>query len=66
VRCVSFEAEREVRYDSDIFSAPYSWGHLPLGRTMLPRHEWPPRWGDALDTLRAEIMADGVDGHRAR
>ena len=34
----------EVRYESDTFSAPYSWGHLPLGRTMLPRDEWPRGW----------------------
>ncbi|MBK8469869.1 MAG: hypothetical protein IPL45_08840 [Actinomycetales bacterium] len=29
----------QVRYDSSTFSAPYSWGHLPLGRTMLPQDE---------------------------
>ena len=49
----------EVRYDSDTFSAPYSWGHLPLGRTMLPRKEWAPGMDEALDGLRVEIAADG-------
>ena len=51
----------EVRYDSDTFSAPYSWGHLPLGRTMLPRNEWAPGMDAALDALRAQIAA--ADGH---
>jgi hypothetical protein len=49
----------EVRYDSDTFSAPYSWGHLPLGRTMLPRTEWAPGMNEALEGLRVEIAADG-------
>ena len=49
----------EVRYESDTFSAPYSWGHLPLGQTMLPREEWAPGMDEALDALRAEIAADG-------
>lgn len=55
----------EVRYESDTFSAPYSWGHLPLGRTMLPRDEWAPGMDEALDGLRREITADGwvVAGH---
>lgn len=55
----------EVRYESDTFSAPYSWGHLPLGRTMLPREEWAPGMDEALNALRAEISADGwvADGH---
>ena len=49
----------EVRYESDTFSAPYSWGHLPLGRTMMPRNEWAPGMDKALDELRGEIAADG-------
>ncbi len=49
----------EVRYESETFAAPYSWGHLPLGRTMLPREEWAPGMGEALERLRAEIRADG-------
>ncbi len=49
----------EVRYDSDTFSAPYSWGHLPLGATMAPRNEWAPGMDEALDAVRAEIVADG-------
>ena len=54
----------EVRYDSATFSAPYSWGHLPLGRTMLPHEEWAPGMREALDGLRAEIAAAGwvIDG----
>jgi hypothetical protein len=49
----------EVRYDSARFSAPDSWGHLPLGRTMLPREEWALGMDEALGALRAEIAADG-------
>lgn len=49
----------DVRYESDTFSAPYSWGHLPLGRTMLPRNEWAPGMDEALEALRAQIAADG-------
>lgn len=49
----------KVRYESDTFSAPYSWGHLPLGRTMLPREEWAPGMDEALDGLRREIKAAG-------
>lgn len=48
-----------VRYDSPTFAAPFSWGHLPLGRTMPPQEEWAPGMGQALDELRAEIAADG-------
>ena len=29
-------------YQSPAFAAPYSWGRLPLGKTMLPREEWAP------------------------
>lgn len=55
----------EVRYDSDTFSAPYTWGNLPLGRTMLPRDDWAPGMDEALEALRAEIVGDGwvVVGH---
>lgn len=49
----------EVRYESDTFSAPYSWGHLPLGRTLLPRNDWAPGMDEALEALRAKIAADG-------
>ena len=49
----------EVRYESHTFSAPYSWGHLPLGRTVLPRNEWAPGMDEALDALRREITGDG-------
>lgn len=48
-----------VCFESDTFSAPYSWGHLPLGRTLRPRNEWAPGMDEALDGLRAEIVADG-------
>jgi hypothetical protein len=49
----------KVQYESDTFSAPYSWGHLPLGPTMLPHDEWAPGMSEALDVLRGEITADG-------
>lgn len=48
-----------VQYESDTFSAPYSWGHLPLGRTVLPREEWAPGMDEALDGLRREVETDG-------
>jgi hypothetical protein len=48
-----------VRYESPTFAAPYSWGTLPLGRTMLPRTEWAPDMNGALEELRAEILAGG-------
>ena len=48
----------KVQYESRTFSAPYSWGHLPLGRTMLPRNEWAPGMDAALDELRREIAED--------
>jgi hypothetical protein len=49
----------EVRYESATFAAPYSWGHLPLGRTMLPREQWAPGMREALNALRVEVAADG-------
>ena len=47
-----------LRYDSPTFAAPYSWGTLPLGRTMTPEEEWAPGMHGALEELRAEILAD--------
>lgn len=60
--------DNQVRYESDTFSAPYSWGHLPLGRTMLPREAWAPGMDQALTGLRQEIIADGwvETGHGAQ
>ncbi len=46
-------------YRSPTFAAPYSWGTLPLGRTMRPRREWAPDMDRALEELRAELAADG-------
>ena len=47
-----------VRFESATFSAPYSWGHLRHGRTMLPRNEWTPGMNEALDELGGGIAAD--------
>jgi hypothetical protein len=46
-------------YQSPTFAAPYSWGRLPLGKTMLPREEWAPGMGQALEELRTMIRNDG-------
>jgi hypothetical protein len=46
-------------YQSPTFAAPYSWGTLPLGKTMLPRDEWAPGMGQALEELRTMIRNDG-------
>lgn len=48
-----------LRYESPTFAAPWSWGTLPLGKTMPPQEEWAPGMGAALDELRREIAADG-------
>ena len=47
----------EVRYESPTFAVPYSWGNLPLGKTMTPEEEWAPGMASALEDLRAEILA---------
>jgi hypothetical protein len=49
----------ELRYHSGTFAAPYSWGHLPLGPTMLPREEWTPGMAESLDSLRRELAEAG-------
>jgi hypothetical protein len=49
----------ELRYHSGTFAAPYSWGHLPLGPTMLPREEWTPGMAEGLDSLRRELAEAG-------
>ncbi|MGN6576103.1 MAG: hypothetical protein ACTHKG_10455 [Nocardioides sp.] len=46
-------------YTSPTFAAPYSWGRLPLGKTMLPQEEWAPGMNQALEELRAAIREDG-------
>lgn len=48
-----------VSYESPTFAAPYSWGRLPLGRTMLPRAEWAPGMDESLEELRRAIRKDG-------
>ena len=49
----------ELRYESPTFAAPYSWGNLPLGKTMTPKEEWAPGMRAALEEVRGEILADG-------
>jgi hypothetical protein len=49
----------QVRYDSAVFAAPYSWGDVPLGRTATPQEDWAPGMAAALAGLRAEIARDG-------
>lgn len=49
----------KLRYESPTFAAPYSWGDLPLGKTMTPNEEWAPGMQSALEELRAELRADG-------
>jgi hypothetical protein len=49
----------QPRYTSAAFAAPYSWGTVPIGKTMLPREEWAPGMAEALDELHREITADG-------
>lgn len=46
-------------YESPTFAAPYSWGTLPLGKTLLPREEWAPGMEQALTELRDMIRNDG-------
>jgi hypothetical protein len=46
-------------YESPTFAAPYSWGRLPLGKTMLPQEEWAPGMEQALEELRTAIRKDG-------
>ena len=48
-----------VAYESPTFAAPYSWGSLPLGKTMVPREDWAPGMGQALEEVRTEIRKDG-------
>jgi hypothetical protein len=51
--------EGRVAYESPTFTAPYSWGRLPLGRTVLPRAEWAPGMDESLEELRQRIKDDG-------
>lgn len=46
-------------YRSATFAAPYSWGNLPIGRTMPPKEAWAPGMQRALAELQREIEADG-------
>jgi len=48
----------ELRYESPTFAAPYSWGNLPLGKTMTPKEEWAPGMHAALEEIRGEILTD--------
>ena len=49
----------QPKYKSATFAAPYSWGTIPIGKTMLPREEWAPGMAKALYELRHEITGDG-------
>jgi hypothetical protein len=49
----------QPRYASGTFAAPYTWGTLPLGRTMPPKEQWAPGMGEALAKLQDEILQDG-------
>ena len=49
----------EVRYGSETFSQPYSWGRLRLGSSVTPEDDWSPGMTEALDHLRARIEDDG-------
>jgi len=49
----------EPRYTSGTFAAPYSWGTLPLGKTMPPKEEWAPGMQVALAKLQDEIEREG-------
>jgi hypothetical protein len=49
----------QPKYASPVFAAPYSWGTVPIGTTMLPREEWAPGMAEALDELQREITGDG-------
>ena len=51
--------EGRAAYESPTFAAPYTWGRLPLGRTMLPREEWAPGMDESLEELRRSIRSDG-------
>lgn len=46
-------------FTSATFAAPYSWGGIPIGKTMLPQEEWAPGMTRALDDLKREIEDDG-------
>lgn len=53
------EGDDKPRYASGTFAAPYSWGSIPVGQTMLPQEQWAPGMESALRDLRDELEADG-------
>lgn len=46
-------------FTSATFAAPYSWGGLPIGKTVSPQEEWAPGMTRALDELKREIEDHG-------
>lgn len=46
-------------FTSATFAAPYSWGGIPMGKTMMPQEEWAPGMTRALDDLKREIQQHG-------
>ncbi|GAA1419758.1 hypothetical protein GCM10009640_08080 [Agrococcus citreus] len=46
-------------FRSPTFAAPYTWGGIPLGKTVAPREEWAPGMTEALDELALEIERAG-------
>lgn len=48
-----------VVHESATFAAPYTWGGLPLGKTMEPQEAWAPGMRQALEDLRTRIRKDG-------
>ncbi len=46
-------------FTSAAFAAPYSWGGIPMGKTVMPQEEWAPGMSRALDDLKREIQQHG-------
>lgn len=51
--------ESGPRYSSPTFAAPYTWGTVPMGRTMPPKQQWAPDMAGSLAALQEEIERDG-------
>ena len=47
------------KYTSPAFAAPYSWGGVPIGSTLLPQEEWAPGMAQALADVKQEIERGG-------
>lgn len=44
---------------SATFAAPYSWGGIPMGKTVPPQEEWAPGMTQALEDLKREVERAG-------